>query len=87
MPGDDSVTYKMDTILFNIRLFRTGQKHYNKHKGGITMLRMEIALFLVLSFVAYMYFEADKEQTPLHRTFALLLITVLLHLLLECLLL
>ena len=47
------------------------------------MLRMEIALFLVLTFVAYMYFQADKERTPLHRTFAILLIAVLLHLLLD----
>ena len=47
------------------------------------MLRMEIALFLVLAFVAYMYFSADKERTTLHRTFAVLLVTVLVHLLLD----
>ena len=34
------------------------------------MLRMEIALFLVLAFVAYIYFSAEKEQAVLHRTFA-----------------
>ena len=49
----------------------------------MTMLRMEIALFLVLAFVAYMYFSADKERTTLHRTFAVLLVTVLVHLLLD----
>ena len=47
------------------------------------MLRMEIALFLVLAFVACMYFGADKERTPLHRTFAVLLVTALVHLLLD----
>ena len=41
------------------------------------MLRMEIALFLALALVAYMYFSAAKERTPLHRTFAMLLVTVL----------
>ena len=41
------------------------------------MLRMEIALFLVLAFVAYMYFSAEKEHTPLHRTFSVLLVMVL----------
>ena len=41
------------------------------------MLRMEIALFLVLAFVAYIYFSAEKEQAALHKTFAGLLITVL----------
>ena len=47
------------------------------------MLRMEIALFLVLAFVAYIYFSAEKEQTTLHRTFAGLLVTVLVHLVLD----
>ena len=47
------------------------------------MLRMEIALFLVLAFVAYIYFSAEKEQTTLHRTFAGLLVTVLAHLVLD----
>ena len=28
------------------------------------MLRMEIALFLILSFVAYIYFSARRERTP-----------------------
>ena len=38
---------------------------------------MEIALFLVMAFVACMYFSADKERTALHRTFAVLLAVVL----------
>ena len=44
------------------------------------MLRMEIALFLVTAFVACIYFSAEKKHTPLHRTFAVLLVTVLVHL-------
>ena len=47
------------------------------------MLRMEIALFLVLAFVAYIYFSAEKEQAALHKTFAILLVTVLVHLVLD----
>lgn len=47
------------------------------------MLRMEIALFLVLAFVAYIYFSAEKEHTALHRTFSVLLVTVLVHLVLD----
>ncbi|MGN1164908.1 MAG: sensor histidine kinase [Lachnospiraceae bacterium] len=44
------------------------------------MLRMEIALFLVLAFVAYIYFSAEKQYTQLHRTFSMLLVVVLFHL-------
>lgn len=44
------------------------------------MLRMEIALFLVLAFIAYIYFSAEKKHTPLHRTFSVLLVVTLLHL-------
>ena len=44
------------------------------------MLRMEIALILVLAFVAYIYFSAGRRQTLLHKTFSVLLIVVLLHL-------
>ena len=47
------------------------------------MLQMEIALFLVLSFVAYIYFTAEKQHTWLHRTFSVLLIVVLCHLVLD----
>ena len=47
------------------------------------MLRMEIALFLVMAFVAYIYFTADKQNSLLHRAFAALLVTVLVHLVLD----
>lgn len=33
------------------------------------MLRMEIALILVLGFVAYIYHSAERTQTALHRVF------------------
>ena len=44
------------------------------------MLRMEIALFLVLDFVAFIYFSAGRKKTDLHRTFSFLLAVVLVHL-------
>ena len=44
------------------------------------MIRMEIALFLVLAFVAMNYFTAERRYSQLHRTFALLLVTVLVNL-------
>lgn len=44
------------------------------------MLRMEIALFLVLAFVAYIYFSAGHKYTLLHKTFSALLIVMLIHL-------
>ena len=44
------------------------------------MLRMEIALFLVTGFIAYVYFSAVRKSTPLHRTFSALLVVVLIHL-------
>ncbi len=47
------------------------------------MLRMEIALFMVLAFVAFVYFSAVRKSTPLHRTFSVLLVVVLLHLALD----
>jgi len=47
------------------------------------MLRMEVALFLVLAFVAYIYFSAEKPCTQLHQTFSALLVTVLAHLVLD----
>lgn len=47
------------------------------------MLRMEIALSLVVAFVAYMYFTAEKEHTALHKTFSVLLVAVLVHLALD----
>lgn len=44
------------------------------------MLRMEIALFLVLGFVACIYFFAGKKNSLLHKNFSLLLIVTLIHL-------
>ena len=44
------------------------------------MIRMEIALTLVLAFVAYIYFSAGRKHTLLHKTFSVLLITMLIHL-------
>ena len=47
------------------------------------MLRMEIALFSVVAFVAYIYFSAEKERAPLHRTFSVLLVAVLANLMFD----
>lgn len=44
------------------------------------MLRMEIALFLVIGFIACVYFSAGRKITPLNRTFSVLLVVVLIHL-------
>lgn len=44
------------------------------------MLRMEIALILILVFVAYIYFSAGRKYTPLHRTFSILLVALIIHL-------
>ena len=47
------------------------------------MIRMEIALFLVLAFVAFVYFSAGRKHTLLHKTFSELLIVMLIHLVLD----
>lgn len=47
------------------------------------MLRMEIALFLILVLVGYMYFSAERRQSALHQTFSLLLIVLQIHLLFD----
>ena len=44
------------------------------------MLRMEIALFIIVGFVACVYFSAEKERSPLHGTFSVLLAAVLFNL-------
>ena len=44
------------------------------------MIRMEIALFLVMGMVAFIYFSSEKKITKLHRTFSVLLVTVLVYL-------
>ena len=43
------------------------------------MIRMEIALFLVLGMVAFIYFSAEKKKSKLHRTFSVLLIAALVY--------
>ena len=49
------------------------------------MIRMEIALILVLAFVAYIYFSAGRRHTLLHKTFSVLLVTALVHLVFDAL--
>ena len=44
------------------------------------MLRMEIALILVIAFIAYVYLGAERKHTLLHRTFSVLLVALLVHL-------
>ena len=44
---------------------------------------MEIALFLVMAMVACIYFTAEKEKTSLHRTFEVMLVTVMIHLIFD----
>ena len=44
------------------------------------MLRMEIALILVIAFIAYVYFGAERKHTLLHRIFSVLLVALLIHL-------
>lgn len=44
------------------------------------MLRMEIALIIILGFIAYMYYSAERKHTKLHRTFSILLLVVIVHL-------
>ena len=39
------------------------------------MLRMEIALFLVVTLVAYMYFSTEKENSALHRSCLMIFFT------------
>ena len=44
---------------------------------------MEIALILILAFVAGIYFSARRRQTALHKTFSVLLIVVIVHLMFD----
>ncbi|MGN0585178.1 MAG: hypothetical protein ACI4JD_06965, partial [Ruminococcus sp.] len=44
------------------------------------MIRMEVAMFLALSLIAMTYFLAGRKNTKLHRTFSVLLIVMLIHL-------
>lgn len=44
------------------------------------MVRMEIACFLVIAFMASIYFSAKREKTKLHRVFSIFLIVSMIHL-------
>lgn len=44
------------------------------------MLRMEIALFLVIVFLACAYFSAEEKNTFLHKLFSVILVVMLVHL-------
>ena len=44
------------------------------------MIRMEIACFIILAFVATIYFSAGIKTARLHKTFSILLITALVNL-------
>ena len=47
------------------------------------MIRMEIALFLILAFLAWVYFSAGRKHSMLHKTFSVLLIATLVHLIFD----
>lgn len=47
------------------------------------MLRMEIALFLVVIFLAYAYFSPEEKGTFLHKLFSVILIAMLVHLIFD----
>lgn len=47
------------------------------------MIRMEIALFMVLLFMAFFYFSTNIKQSMLHRTFAAILVVVMVHLIFD----
>ena len=43
-------------------------------------LRMEVACFVVLAFIAFIYFSAKRKKTKVHRTFSSIIITLEIHL-------
>ena len=43
------------------------------------MIRMEIACFLVVAFMSYMYFSAKRARSELHRVFSICLIVTMVH--------
>lgn len=79
MKGVGQEIYKIDTTGLNFCLSFSKEKLYHDIKAVKCMLRMEIALFLVLGFIACLYFSAEKKHTPLHQTFSALLIVALIH--------
>lgn len=49
----------------------------------IHLLRMEAACFIVLAFLAVVYFTAKREKTILHKLFSLVLISLMVHLIFD----
>ncbi len=49
----------------------------------IDLLRMEAACFIVLVFLAVVYFTAKREKTILHKLFSLVLISLMVHLIFD----
>lgn len=47
------------------------------------MIRMEIACFMVIAFMAVMYLPVKREKTKLHKSFSRILIVSMLHILLD----
>ena len=47
------------------------------------MMRMEAACFIIVAFVAMIYFSAKERHLKLHKTFSALLVTTLVHLVLD----
>ena len=47
------------------------------------MLRMEIALLLVVAFIAFNYFTAEKDEALLHKAFEGLIVCVMANLLFD----
>ncbi len=47
------------------------------------MLRMELACFMVIAFMAMMYFSAQREKSGLHRVFSVFMILSMIHLVMD----
>lgn len=47
------------------------------------MARMELACFMVIAFMAVMYFSTKREKSGLHRVFSIFLLLSMLHLVLD----
>lgn len=50
----------------------------------VHLLRMQIACFIVLAFLAVVYFTAKREKTILHKLFSLVLISLMVNLIFDC---
>ncbi|MBE6846025.1 MAG: response regulator [Ruminococcus sp.] len=50
----------------------------------VHLLRMQIACIIVLAFLAVVYFTAKREKTILHKLFSLVLISLMVHLIFDC---